>query len=315
MSQSEVSEHSVLPTLNMGGASVTRSSTPSPREAMISLQTADGGCSCSDTPENPNGSNKIEPSYIYALGRIEARFPSKGVEKEFVQATGRAETTGQTDREAFYTILSQPQNRYLVRQICWVFTIEGLETYILLPRDSSDLESLVEAVRAAPSPMDIDIVIGRRGPIAPPDLCNGLMLPIVVFDQIYSFDINSLIESIPRPETITAERFRPATEELFERIMQLADNVGAIDEHRALNYLAVRYPAIYAKAAEAFGASSSLTGVEVRPSRLAGARKIVDVIFAYSDRNTDVTEKYFVRVDVTEEFPFLVTKLSSYYDR
>jgi hypothetical protein len=30
---------------------------------------------------------------------------------------------------------------------------------------------------------------------------------------------------------------------------------------------------------------------------------------------TDVVEKYFVRVDVTEEFPFLVTKLSPYYDR
>ena len=26
-------------------------------------------------------------------------------------------------------------------------------------------------------------------------------------------------------------------------------------------------------------------------------------------------EKFFVRVDVTEEFPFLVTRLSPYYDR
>jgi hypothetical protein len=38
-------------------------------------------------------------------------------------------------------------------------------------------------------------------------------------------------------------------------------------------------------------------------------------IRAYTDRNTDVTEKYFARVDVTENFPFLVTKLSPYYDR
>ncbi len=30
------------------------------------------------------------------------------------------------------------------------------------------------------------------------------------------------------------------------------------------------------------------------------------VIFSYSNRNTDFTEKSFVRVDVTEEFPFLV---------
>ena len=34
--------------------------------------------------------------------------------------------------------------------------------------------------------------------------------------------------------------------------MQLTDNAGASDEHRALNYLAMRYPDIYARAAEAF---------------------------------------------------------------
>jgi hypothetical protein len=50
-------------------------------------------------------------------------------------------------------------------------------------------------------------------------------------------------------------------------------------------------------------------------SPLSGTRRIVDVIFSYTNRNTDFTEKFFVRVDVTEEFPFLVTKLSPYYDR
>jgi hypothetical protein len=34
-----------------------------------------------------------------------------------------------------------------------------------------------------------------------------------------------------------------------------------------------------------------------------------------SDSQTYVTEKYFVRVDVTEEFPFLVTRISPYFDR
>ena len=97
--------------------------------------------------------------------------------------------------------------------------------------------------------------------------------------------------------------------------MQLPDNAGATDEHRALNYVAMRYPAIYAKAAEEFGRDFSLTGVEVRPSTLSSTRNIVDVIFSYTNRNTDFTEKFFLRVDVTEEFPFLVTKLSPYYDR
>jgi hypothetical protein len=260
-------------------------------------------------------SNAAPPSYVYALGKIEWRFPKQSVEKEFAQATGRTETAGQTDREAIHTVLTQRQNRYLVRQLCWVLTIEGLETYILAPRDPADLDLLVEAVRPAPSPLDMDIIIGMRGSIAPPELCNGLMLPIVMFDQIYSFDRSALIQNIPRPETIPAKQFTQTCEELFDRIMQMADNAGTTDEHRALNYCAVRYPVIYAKAAEAYGQSCSLTGMEVRPSSLSNTRKIVEVIFSYTNRNTDFTEKFFVRVDVSEEFPFLVTKLSPYYDR
>lgn len=95
----------------------------------------------------------------------------------------------------------------------------------------------------------------------------------------------------------------------------MADNAGATDEHRALNYLVMRYPAIYHQTTELFGRNFSLTSVEARPSRLSGVRKIVDVIFSYTNRETDVIEKHFVRVDVTEEFPFLVTRMSPYFDR
>jgi len=93
-----------------------------------------------------------------------------------------------------------------------------------------------------------------------------------------------------------------AAEELLDRIMQMADNAGATDEHRALNYVAMRYDAIYGKTAEMHGRNFSLTAVEVRPSPLSGVRKIVDAIFSYTQRETDFTEKFFVRVDVTEEF-------------
>ena len=261
------------------------------------------------------GAGSMPVSHVYAIGRIEARFPRLSVEKEFAQATGRAETAGQTDQQTFYNVLSKPESRYLARQLCWVLTIQGLETYIVQPRDPRDFDRLVEAIRPQPSPMDIDVVIGMRGPIAPPELCNGLMVPIVVFDQIYSFDRDALIKAIPRPEKMTAKQFEAAAGEVFDRILQLTDNAGATDDHRALNYLAMRYPGIYAKAAEEFARDFSLTGVDVRPSPLSGTRKIVDVIFSYTNRNTDFTEKFSVRCDVTEEFPFLVTKMSPYYDR
>lgn len=262
---------------------------------------------------NSTGSGGMDFPYVYALGRIQPRFPTLGLEKEFVQATGRADTAGLTDQEAVRSILSERQNRYLARQLCWVLTVEGLDTYILQPRDPADFDLLIGALRPAPSPEDVDIVVGMRGPLAPAEMCNGLIVPVVMFNQVYSFDKDLLIKSLPKPEKMAAGTFERTAEELFFRIMQMADNAGATDEHRALNYLAVRYPAIYHQAAESFGRNFSLTSVYSRPSRLTGTRKIVDVIFAYTNRQTDVSEKFFARVDVSEEFPFLVTKLSPYY--
>jgi hypothetical protein len=235
------------------------------------------------------------------------------VEKEFAQVTGRAETVNLTDRQALQRVLQQ--NRYLVNQLCWVMTIGGLETYIIVPRDPTDSNLLVETLRPNPRPGDVDLVVGMRGPLAAPEMCNGLVVPIVGFDQLYSFDRDSLIASIPRPEAVPAERFAEAAAEVFDRIMQITDNAGATDEHRALNYLTVRYPAIYAAVADAHARNLSFTAVDVRPSTLSGVRNIVDVILSFTNRATDVVEKQFLRVDVTEEFPFLVMKMSPYYDR
>lgn len=252
-------------------------------------------------------------SYVYALGRIEPRFPRLSVEKEFAQATGRAETVNLTDRQALQRVLQE--NRYLAKQLCWVMTVSGLETYIVVPRDPTDVNLLVETLRPSSRPGDIDLVVGLRGPLAPPELCNGLVVPIVAFDQLYSFDRDSLIASIPRPDSIPGDRFEEAAAEVFDRIIQTTDNAGGTDEHRALNFLTVRYPAIYAAVADAHGRNLSLTAIDVRPSALSGVRNIVDVIFSFTNRTTDVVEKQFLRVDVTEEFPFLVTKLSPYFDR
>ena len=283
-----------------------------PRAMPVAPQANGGG---GDSVGGDELSSNGTMSYVYAIGRVEARFPNLSVEKEFAQATGRADTAGKTDRQSYHAVLSRRENRYLMRQMCWVFTIQGLETYLLQPRDPADVDLLVDAVRPAPGPGDIDVVIGLRGPIAPPDMCNGLMVPIVVFDQIYSFDRESLIKAVPRPERMTPKQFAPAAEELFNRIIQIADNAGATDEHRVLNYLAMRYPGIYATAADQFARDFSLTGVEVRNSPLSSTRKLADVVFTFNNRNTDFTEKFYVRVDVSEEFPFLVNKISPYYDR
>ena len=99
--------------------------------------------------------------------------------------------------------------------------------------------------------VDVDVIIGQRGPLAPAEMCNGLVVPIVLVDQLYSFNKPELVSALARPKesAMSEKAFRGASEELFDRIQQLADNVGASDEHRALNYLSVRYQQLFAHTA------------------------------------------------------------------
>jgi hypothetical protein len=267
----------------------------------------------SGQPITPPQNTTPTRSYIYAIGRIEARFPSISIEKEFAQALGRAQTKGKTDREAFCQVLSDPDNLYLARQLCWVLRISDVDTYFVVPKYPADMKLLIEALRPSPDRGVLDAVIGTRGPMAPPEMCNGLTLPVVVFDHMYSFDRQSLLESIPKPEK-GATNFAATTGEVWDRIVASIDNTGASEAHRALNYLAMRDPGIYACASDCYARDMALTAIETRPWRISSARKVAELLFVFTERKNQFIEKYAARVDVTDMFPFLVSKISRYYD-
>jgi PatG C-terminal len=270
------------------------------------------GCSCAS-----DRGKMFSTSYVYAIGKVVYRFPTRSIELELAQATGRRpeeDTRGRTREEAIYKVLTDPANRYIARQICYILNIENLETYILVPTDPLDIDRLVQTLRPAPGVGDIDVIIGSRGPVAPTEMCNGLMIPIVMVDQIYTFDRDTLMKAIPRSKGINEDQFRKTTDALFNNIIQIADNAGARDEHRAINYLAVRYDEIYHRTQLMQDENYSFIAIDVRPSDLSGTRKIVDVIFSYENRANRAIQKWFVRVDVTEEFPFLVSPMRLYIE-
>jgi hypothetical protein len=281
-------------------------------------------CSAKSSPEGSktSGNEKSENKgtcglkslpFVYVLGQVEARFPNRSIEKEFVQIIERSKSANLDHQQAFHSVLSQPENRYLARKLSWVLTKEGVPIYILLPTGPEDLDILLEAIRPSACPLDRQVVVGRKGPVAPPEMC-GLEVPMVLVDHLYSLEYNNFMKSI-HPELVADEKFKAAALELFRRMMQIADNTGSTDKHRALNYLSVRYPAIYAKAAGEQERNFSLTSVEAVSSRLSDSRKIISVVFTFANKEIGIVEKYFVRVDVSEEYPFLVTKMSPYYDR
>ena len=159
MEQPEVKEQVTTVSASGNGAPESVSSAARPAASSLTSQTCP---TCGAAPA-ANAAPAAPPSWVYAIGRIEPRFPKVSVEKEFAQALGRDKAAGLTDRQALHAALSRPENRYLLRQLCWVMTIEGLETYILVPRDPADIGLLAEALRPTPQPWDLDCVIGMRG--------------------------------------------------------------------------------------------------------------------------------------------------------
>lgn len=273
-----------------------------------------GSTGCPTCAASQPAAQPSAPTPVYVIGHIEPRFPSLSLEKEAWQAIKREGTVQGTDHEVMQKLLSDPNNLYIVRQLCWVLSVQDVESYIVVPRYQADYQLLVNSYRPRPKPGDLEVVIGLRGANANPSMCNGLIVPVVAFDQVYPFDRESLMQTI-KTKGQEHEKFKPAAEEMFDRIMHQSDNAGATPRDRALNYLAVRYSRIYEVAANEFNRNSSFTSIDVRPSPLSGTRKIVDVILGFTSRETDVVSKHFVRVDVTDEFPFLVTPMSPYYDR
>ena len=104
---------------------------------------------------------------------------------------------------------------------------------------------------------------------------------------------------------------------LGEHFVQMADNWGLSDEDRAYNFLVARYEPT-AQNIAAIHKDYKLVGAPAFSSRLSGnAGRVVRAIFTYrhnGDNNT-LEQKYFVRVDVTHEFPFIVTAWHPYLER
>lgn len=168
MKQSETNETAAIESLEAREASPVVTPARSVVDPVITQAGAPGCPTCGAVAGAQDGGTATS-SYVYALGQIETRFPRPSVEKEMA---GRAETAGHTDQQAFYEVLSRPGNRYLARQLCWVLSIQELDTYILQPRDPADLDLLIGAVAPQPSPW-ISTVIGVRGPVAPPESATG----------------------------------------------------------------------------------------------------------------------------------------------
>ena len=64
------------------------------------------------------------PAFVYALGRIEPRFPNAAVAAAVVEALRRSNGENLNGQRTL-SLLSESENRHLLRQVCWVLSGQG----------------------------------------------------------------------------------------------------------------------------------------------------------------------------------------------
>jgi|HubBroStandDraft_4_1064222.scaffolds.fasta_scaffold06610_3 hypothetical protein len=295
-------------------ASLPNIVTPSNGPGGCSCGAPGGACTCA-------GNQAANSGFVYAIGTVEAEYPNVGIEREMqmmashlkveeVEPEKNVKLT--EDRHWQHAVLSadRKSTRYLARQLSWRLTIEDLPAFVLKPRDCCDIDDLIDCLKrpkyskpsggkgkkekktgfdtVAPGlSEDLDVIVGVRGG----NTSGGIE---VYVDQIFQRDM-----------------LFPHKHVYFS---QIADNYGLTDQDRAYNFLTARYditPKIVDMQKE-FG----LEGVPTIYSRLSGdTNRIVRVIFTFKSHNGLLEKKYFVRVDVTNEFPVIITPWHPYLDR
>ena len=258
------------------------------------------------TSNVPLAAAQMAPNpWVYVIGDVDPRYPNLAVEKEAIGAMARVDTAGLSNDAALQKVLEAPGNAYLVRELCWVLLVQEIETYILVPRYPQDYPMLVDAAKS-----ELSAVIGTLGPVATPEVCNGLTLPFLIFDMIYSFDKAALIADMPVPDGADAAKFRDMATGIFNQVSQLVTSGTGME--RALAYLLVRDPRIYHVIADAYDRNAQLTTVDLRPAPVASTQDLVDVIVRTQDRATGVPSSIYARVALAAKLPYVVTYWQPY---
>lgn len=276
--------------------------------AVTAFRPAENGALC---PECAGKS--FADQFVYSLGRIGMRFPTVAVEREFQQRERHVlggEGKKSTNR---WTRIAEvlAANDHLARAVCFVHSVGGLPAYIVTATSMSTLNALIESLRHHDRDDGWELLIGRRGPMATPTTCAGLLAPVVFCDALYSFTLGEFTSELAKraqpaldAAKIAADDFEEGARDIFARITTSAENIGGLDSHRALNYLLVQHPGIFVATAQR-ARRAILDAIETRVMEAASSRRVVTVIFTFIDKATGVPERLFARVDVAEEWPFL----------
>ncbi len=247
--------------------------------------------------------------FVYAIGRLDVRFPSLGIEREFQQRERAIPDLPQQPRTAKILAVLE-KNPHLALRVGYTFQIGGSPVFALQPSSGALKEAFFQALAHSHEANYICVLIGRSGGFTSPSSWNGLLLSSVAVDQVYSFTFDEwanglckTAEAALKTRKLESSTFKTNSQNLFKETIAMPENMGLTDGHRALNYLTVQHPGLFLAAAER--REHILDRIDTRVNQTAGGRRHVTVILQFLDRTTGVPERLSCTVDVTEEWPFV----------
>ena len=279
-------------------------------------------------PPNPSpaaqGNIAGSSQYVYAAGLLAPQFESEAVAREFAQISRGAHQGDQIDVGLLQELMRSPENVYLARHLCWIYTVGGLATFQLVPQDGAQITQFLDVLSPEESDGIVHVVVGSSVPFPINSQCGALGLPTVQAAQVLAFPLDEFVAALPVDETTSSKdsaarkakpdrsEFDAAARRLFMRLTRRAGYRGVSDEDRALTYLACRYSELYQAVWQAQRDGKTLVAVDAQHSHSPDGR-LVSVRLVFRQPRTDITEQYEAVVEVGDVFPYMVRGLQAVF--
>ncbi|MCC2522296.1 hypothetical protein [Vibrio coralliilyticus] len=234
-------------------------------------------------------------SCVYALGSIRPYLSSRDLQKEFDAAT---KALGLADDD-YYGVFSYSETTsnnqsitfrpyaYIAEKASWVFTINDVDTYMVVPKYTNELDALIAALNHSVVG-DTVALIGtmvkntkNEGKLKPSD--SDLQLPSVVCNHVI---------------TQSAKQTPPIV---------IKHNDGFSASRRALNYLVFNFNTLIKGKLDLSG---QLIEIQYQPYTKDPNRLLIEMILTYKSQNLE--SFYSCGIDVTDEYPFVDFPLRNY---
>ncbi|MCL1051830.1 hypothetical protein L2755_19695 [Shewanella abyssi] len=222
-------------------------------------------------------------SHIYAIGSLRPFLATRDLQKEF-EAAAKELDLPENDYYGVFSYSSTPAHNealtfrpylYIAEKASWVFSINNVDTYMLLPKYNNELDALIAALKQSQSSQQVAI-IGALGVNHADETQNDLHLPTVLCNHIVSLPLEDMAP------------------------INLKANDGVSSVSRAINFVICNFNTLVPAGLDLKGA---LTEINFQHYSKDGDRSLIEIILTYLNQDLEVF--YSCGIDVTDEYPFI----------